>query len=253
MAAAPATRLDRARQQTANGGGSWRHCFVAYSADVRSERKRGVIAWCADCGSRARSVPPRSPKKTSELACSVCACQGQLVLIPYLFLPRGERCPAESSPLAGEMVRLDGYEQGASNRPLTWPSRLKLSPGKRGGSWLVTERKSARENVRNQAKKRQTEHPRSNPFCASRRPTRWFAGGVHLASWPRGPGRGTLGGSRLGRIHQGQSFHFQFRGGRNRMAGSDVFAAKLELEGLTSASCPASPPPSLLGGAVILH
>jgi hypothetical protein len=30
---------------------------------------------------------------------------------PFLFVPRGERRRAESSPLAGEMFRLDGHER----------------------------------------------------------------------------------------------------------------------------------------------
>jgi hypothetical protein len=41
----------------------------------------------------------------------------------------------ESSPLAGEIVRLPGHERRAPNRSLTWPFSLKLSPDKRGGSW----------------------------------------------------------------------------------------------------------------------
>jgi len=54
--------------------------------------------------------------------------------------------------LAGEIVRLPCHERGAPNRSPTWPFSLKLSPDKRGGSWLVTERNQDCEEVRNQAK-----------------------------------------------------------------------------------------------------
>jgi hypothetical protein len=71
-------------------------------------------------------------------------------------------------PRSSALVPANPGSGRAPNRSLTWPSSLKLSPGKRGGSWLVTERKSARENVRNQAKKRQAEHARSGVVFGQR-------------------------------------------------------------------------------------
>ena len=53
-----------------------------------------------------------------------------IALIPFLFPFRGTRSPAESSPLAGEMIRLDGYEglaiwrRGSGSQPLVGLGRV---------------------------------------------------------------------------------------------------------------------------------